>query len=367
MKKLRIFILSIASLFVLFLIILLTPKDYTKTYELDNVKITESYHTKEKYYYFTFNYNDVTLDYLIESNFKNGRGLITKVDIASDEENNFCIIPTSKKLEMIPLCYQNEEKIHINLVNNELKSKLSKSFFKEENKIDTYEDIEIYNKDYNYFIWNYNGFYYINKDIKNKIKIFDKELYTINLVGYTKDYLVIADYDSNYTFNKFYTIDYKKGKLTKHDLDRNIYFDSYFPGYEKNKLYIVDNKEETMYEFNAKNGKLEKISAKMLKNNAWEKVSIKTLLNKNETFTYNWNYEYKLEDNNIYLNYKNYDIKTLVTKDVTNTIRIDNKDIYYLKNDTLYHFNETTGEEKLLTYFEWNFNDLNMIYITEPN
>ena len=40
-----------------------------------------------------------------------------------------------------------------------------------------------------------------------------------------------------------------------------------------------------------------------------------------------------------------------------------NKDIYYLKDDELYHYNPIEGEELLLSYFEWNFNLENMIFI----
>ena len=49
--------------------------------------------------------------------------------------------------------------------------------------------------------------------------------------------------------------------------------------------------------------------------------------------------------------------------DVTRLVRINDKDIFYLKNDTLYHFDDINGEEKLVTHSEWNFNYNNMIFI----
>lgn len=202
----------------------------------------------------------------------------------------------------------------------------------------------------------------MNKDTKKKIDIFDKELYNVNLIGYTDDYLVIADYDANYTFRSFYTIDFKKGELKSHELDRDIYFDSYFIGNDKNKLYIVDNKESVMYEWNAKNDKLDKINSKVLKNGEWQEVNIKTLLNKKEQFTYKTNFKYKLEDNNLYLNY-NTKLNTLVEKNITSIVKIDNENIFYLKGSDLYHFSPKTGSKKLLSYFEWNFNYERMIYI----
>jgi len=362
-KKLRIFQIGMILLFLLFLLIIFLPKNYTKKYSVKNIEITEKYNKKEKYYYFTLKHKEVKLDYLVESNYKLERNLITNIEIIKDEKENFCLIPTGKKLEYIPLCYENGKSIHYTLVNNELKAKLSKYLERENKEKEVYKDIEIYNKDYTYLLWNYDGFYFIDKESKKKIDIFDKEMYNVSLIGYTKDYLVIADYDSNYTFNKIYTIDYEKGNLKEYELDRNIYFDSYFIGYEKNKLYIVDNKESLMYELNVKNGKIDKISSKVLTNGNWEKVSIKTLLNKKQEFTYESNYRYTLEENKLYLNYEGKEIKTFVADKVTSIVRIKDKDIFYLKKDTLYHFNELMGEEKLLTYFEWNFNSDRMIYI----
>ena len=63
------------------------------------------------------------------------------------------------------------------------------------------------------------------------------------------------------------------------------------------------------------------------------------------------------------MKYKNSDIKKLVIENVNNIVRIKDKDIFYLKDSTLYHFNEEIGEEKLISHFEWNFNSNNMIYI----
>lgn len=361
-NRLRTFQIILVLAFLLFLFILLMPKNYKKEYQKDNIAITETYNKKEDAYYFTFKINDIILDYLVESKYKQNRNLITNVTIIKDEEN-FCLIPTSEKFDTIPLCYEDEQIVHYSQVNSKLKDQLTKYIKPENKKIENYQDIEIYSKDYTYLLWNYDGFYFIDKDNKKKINIFDKELYNISLVGYTNDYLVIADYDSNYTFNNFYTIQFKKGTLKKQDLDFNLYFDSYFIGYEKNKIYLVDNKESVMYEFNAKNGTIDKIKSKVLNKDKWETTNIKTLINQKKEFQYISNYEYKLDNGTLYLNYTNKEIKKQIATSVTSIIRINDKDITYLKKDTLYHFNEITGEEKLLTYFEWNFNSKNMIFI----
>lgn len=362
MKKLKIFQLMLILIFTLFLIFLFKAKNYTKNYTINNVAIKEIYDKETKSYYFTLSYKDITLDYLSEIKYKHHRGLIKEIEIL-EEDDDFCLIPKGEKIEFTPLCYENKEQKHYSIIKGKLKEKLPSKLFKTSSKKDTYNDIEIFNKDYNYLIWNYNGFYHINASKKEKIKIFDKEYYTINLIGYTKNYLVIADYNSNYTFNRFYVVDIKNGNLKKYNLKNNIYFDSYFIGYEKNKIYIVDSKEQAMYEFNAKNGKLTKIKSKIKQNGKWQKVSIKTLINKKQTFAYKTNYNYLFENGILYLKYQDKDIKTKITNNVTSIVKINNSDIFYLKTDTLYHFNPLSGEEKLLTYFEWNFNYENMIYI----
>ena len=363
MKKLKILQITIVALFIIFIFFFFRAVDYTKEYTVDEVKISESYDKENKSYYFTLEYQDVVLDYLYESSYKHNRTLIEKVDIIEDE-NNFCLIPSGSIIEWIPLCVEEGKNTYYKNVNENLLSQIPKEFLKEEKELDEeYEDITIYNRDYTYLLWNYDGFYFINEKDTKKIKLFDQERYNINLVGYTKDYLIIPDYEANYTFNKFYRISLSNGDVKTFDLDRDIYFDSYFPGFEKNKLYIIDNKEEIMYEWNAKNGDLEKIKAKMLNKGTWENVGIKTLINQNKKFTPKTNYEYTLEDGNLSLNYVDKDITTNIDEEVTSIVRIKDANIFYLKTDTLYVFNPLEGKKRLLNYFEWNFNYENMIYV----
>ena len=362
-KKLRVMQIGFALVFLIFIIFLILPKNYTKIYNVDNIEVTEKYNKKNKVYYFTFKKDDKLLDFLSETKYSSDRELVSKIDVFKDDNNNFCLVPVSKKIDFKPICMQDDKNIHYSLVNEDLKNMIAKYLKKENKLIDTYEDYEIYNDKFTYLLWNYNGFYFINKDTKKKINILDKEMYNISLAGYTMDYLVIPDYTAEYTFNNYYTIDFKNGNLKKKKIDRNVYFDSYFIGYQKNNLYIVDNKESIMYEFDAKKGEIDKIKAKILNNGSWENVNIKTLINKKQEFSYKTNYKYTFIDNKIYLNYINSDIKKLVADNVSNIVRIKDKDIFYLKDSTLYHFNELMGEEKLLTHFEWNFNSNNMIFI----
>ena len=363
MKRLKIFQITIVVLFIIFIFFFLRPVNYVKEYEVDEIKINESYNKEDNYYYFNLTYNDITLDYLFESSYKQKRTFIEEVKIVEDEEN-FCLIPRGNTIEFIPLCYDDEKIIYYQNINDKLKEQIPEEYLESKEELnESYQDIKIYNRDYTYLLWNYNGFYYINENTEKEIPLFAKEIYNISLVAYTKDYLIIADYDKEYTFNKFYRISLKNGNVKEYEVNRKIYFDSYYPGYEKNKLYIVDNKEEVMYEFNAQNGKLDKINAKMLNNEEWEKVGIKTLVNQDKKFTYPSNYEYRLKDSTLYLNYKDKDITMFIDNNITDIIRIKDNLVFYLKTDTVYVFDPTKGISKLLNNFEWNFNYKNMIYI----
>lgn len=363
MKKLKIFQLSLICLFLIFLFFFFKASNYTKEYTIEDIKITEEYRKDTKNYIFTFETTDATFQYIVNSNYKHERQFIKEIETIK-ADTGYCLIPSGDTFDFIPLCLDNNSIVHFSKVNSSLQELLPQEYQKDTEKLlKTYEDINIYNDDYTYFLWDYDGFYFINAEETKKIDLFSTELYNINLVAYTDDYLVIPDYDSTYTFNKFYRLAYEDGKVKELNLDYNIYFDSYFPGYEKNNLYIVDNKEEVMYELNVKNGEIDKIKPQLLENEQWQEVGIKTLVNQDKSFTYPSNYEYIFEDKQLSFCYPNEKISTFIDDDVTSIVRITSNEIFYLKTDTLYVFNILTGSTKLLNYFEWNFNYNNMIFV----
>ena len=53
-KKLRVMQIGFALVFLIFIIFLILPKNYTKIYNVDNIEVTEKYNKKNKVYYFTF-------------------------------------------------------------------------------------------------------------------------------------------------------------------------------------------------------------------------------------------------------------------------------------------------------------------------
>ena len=73
-------------------------------------------------------------------------------------------------------------------------------------------------------------------------------------------------------------------------------------------------------------------------------------------------YNYTLEDNTLYKSVDRYKVKVSNQK-ITEIVRIIDDTVYYLVDDTLYKYNEATGEVQLLKYKEWKYNYHNQIFI----
>ena len=97
----------------------------------------------------------------------------------------------------------------------------------------------------------------------------------------------------------------------------------------------------------------------MLVNNKIEKVKYKELQEFNLA---NKKYSYLLKNNILY--HKIDDIEIQITdKPVDKVISSTKDSVYYLCKENLYMYNNTEGEVLLITNFEWNFNNTNMIFL----
>ena len=73
---------------------------------------------------------------------------------------------------------------------------------------------------------------------------------------------------------------------------------------------------------------------------------------------------YEIIDNKLYQKINEH--KILVTDKLVDKIvkeDIENNTIYYLSKEKLYMFNNIYGEILLMSNFEWNFNNTNVIYL----
>ena len=347
MKKLRNLILFLILIFCIFLFFFFYPHHYKLEYKIDNFNIIEEYHKKTKYYSFKIKYKDNTYEVINKNKYTNKRKLIK--DIKVTESNS-------------ALCLSFDT-THVNLYNV---CKNDKEFFYEtkDNKFtknDSYKNIEIsnlFNK--TYLLWNYHEFIYLNIKKKTTISLFNKDIYNLNLVTSINNFLLVPDYDQNYKFDKIYMINSNNTKVKDFNLRYELYFDSYFLGNYKNRSYLYDQKQEQVFYLDLKKNEIYKSGYKILTNGKWENVTNQKLKNNKLTFTNDEIFTYFLDNNKLY---GKYETNYLVTDNVSKIIKTEDMDVYYIKEDTLYHFDPYSGETPLLKYSEWNFNNTNMIFI----
>lgn len=357
-NKLITFVTILLVLFITFLIIIFKPYSYTKIYNIDEFKITEEYNKRLKYYKYVIEKDNKLYSYIIDSKYYNKRNLINDITYINIE-NEECILPKSNKLLFYPLCSKDNEIYTYNLSN--IKDLYSYKEIKELN--DEYNKIRInYLNNKKYLIYNYKGFYLL--DNKKEIKLFNKDIYNLELIYEFNNNLIVPDYNNNYYFNKLFIINMINGKISELKLDTNISFNSVFLGDYKNDIYLLDKKEEKEYKINIKKKKVLETDFTILNNNKLIKTNFRNIVNNSLVFNKDTIYNYEIIDNYLYQIIDNINIK-LSNKKVNKIIKNDNDTVYYLVEDNLYMYNNINGEILLLTNFEWNFNNTNMIFITK--
>ena len=347
-KNLRRLLLVIIIVISFCMFVFSRPKDYEYEYKVDKIKVTEKYNKKKLVYYFTFKKGNEEYEYSIENKYINKRGLITKANIKGN------CINVKSKITDFNVCKNNNEYI-TNFYNKINKTKLLKE----------YKNVKLYDlKDYKYYIWNYNEMLSITKKKQDSIKLFKEDFYTLDLTTTTNNqYLIIPDYNNKYYFTKIYKINSDNDDIKEIDLNKKVYFNSYFLGNVNNYSYIYDLEKELEYKINIKNGKVTKTNYVIMNNGKWEKVSKIKLNKKNQFFKEDKEIKYEVIDN--YLYYMTPDNKIKMSNLIVSKVLYTNyKDILFLSNDTIYHANIDTGIDKVMKYSEWQFNNKN-IYIFE--
>lgn len=355
-NKLIIFLFILIIVFSIFLYFAFKPYNYKQEYFINNYKVEEIFDKQNKHYTFIISDDNEQYAYIIKSKYFRKRELIKEIEISKSEEE-ICILPKSEKIVFYPLCNSDNNSTYTyNLSNSkDLKYKYNKTNDIKEH----YNNIEIRNlNNTSFLLYNYKGFYLINENIKKEVKIFDKDIYTLQLIYQKDNYLIVPDYNQNYFFNKIYVINILNGKVKEIKFEYDISYESEFLGSFKNNVYLLDKKEEKEYKINIKKNEIEEIEFQTLKDNKM----IKTDYKKVTTFPTEFTFEYKILDNKLYQIINNIRIR-ISNLEIDKIIKNDQESIYYLSNENLYMFNNHYGEVLLMNNFEWNFNNTNMIYL----
>lgn len=351
MKKNKhfIIIIIIIILFIIFNYIYFRKASYKLEYQINDFNIVEEYNKEMKAYFFTITKKDKEYNLVSLSNYTTKRRLINEIEVEDS-----CLNFKTTNINLYSIC-NNEDEYYLKNIND------SDNFTKES----SYENIEIDSLENNtYLLWNYHDFIYINKEKEKKFSLFSKDIYNINLIYQYNNLLLIPDYEQDYIYNKIYTINTDKAQKNTINLRFEIYFDSYFLGDYKEKVYIYDLKNNQEYYIDMKEEKLYKTESEILVNNKWQKISSQTFKNDKPTFEQYLPVSYILENNKLYIKVYNSDNLILASsREIKQIVKIDNLDVYYISEDTLYKHNPIDGEKALLRYSEWNFNYKNMVFI----
>ncbi len=358
-NKLIIFISFLVILFAIFLFLIYRAYSYEKKYQINGFKITEKYDKKTNEYQFLIQYNNNTYPFIINHQYINKKELLTNIEIFK-QDDELCILPESKKLTLYPLCSNGNDIYTSNLTNIKIDNF---NYPKNEDLNKNYQKINIHNiLDRNYLIYYYKGFYLINSKKNFEIALFNKDIYTINLIYQAGKYVIIPDYEQEYYFDKIYLINLINGKKDTLKLENAISFDSQFLGDYKNKVYLLDQKEEKEYVINLNKMKVEETDYVILENNKLIKKDYDEIVNKKLNFLKQDIRNYQIIDNKLYLVIDNIKVR-LSDLDVTRIIKNDLENVYFLSGKDLYLYNNLAGEVLLLSNFEWEFNNNNVIYI----
>ena len=244
--------------------------------------------------------------------------------------------------------------------------------------------------DYLIGINSYKGLYTISENnVKGliEVNIFNKDIYTRKISGTVKSTYVTADYESNYTFNKFYTLklDSKNVETIKSNYD--ISFDSYVQGIIDNSIYVFDKDSKVQYEVNIKSKTVTivgnvSMGIKFYNNGVWETKSAYDASSSEMMFINNvadyvdsnyiridkhgntksgFYYLYQREGNY----YKVYRSNVQNKEDLTylfETNRIDNiyyidDMVFYTYNNEVRYYNDEVGIRTLFVNTEFEFNN----------
>ena len=399
-------LLMLLFIFYLFIQIIFNifSKGYETKYEVDKFKVYEKRIKKTKNeidnYYFEITKEGKTFSFQTNDNISSTQQVIKEIKYFKDD-NYECVLPIAKNDKIISdiLCEKNGIYYNYDVLTSkdreldkfaESLSKYRESFKSDDKVLKSDTNITVYNNiesDQYLGLEYYKGIYLLTK--KNgytNSQIFTKDIYSKELSTFINDNYVVADYNEEYDFRKFYVINLKNHTKTTITSDKKISMYSYIQGVVNNSIYIIDITNKLQYEVDIKNKTVtivgnEKNGIKKYKNGNWEKASVYEAINNKLYFDeyekmYNgteyarvdniggdksgYYYLYKLNNNNydVYRINKQNDnnITYLFTTDDIEHVCYDFDTVVYKYDKYIKIYSNLTGNKKLAQYDEVEFN-----------
>ena len=127
---------------------------------------------------------------------------------------------------------------------------------------------------------------------------------------------------------------------------------------------MYDLKENQEFYIDLDKKEIYKASSEILVNGDWENISNQTFQKEKPTFSEEQNLDVVFEDSKLYMKVPDGKTNVLITnRNVSELVKVDGLNIYYISEDILYKYNPFDSEQALLKYSEWNFNHQNMVFI----
>lgn len=358
MKRFISFIVIITIIIISYILIFTLPRNYEMTYEKDNVKVKEKYEKDKKTYSFDIDNEGVIYHFLLPIKYTNSRKIVDKVEVINND-TYVCVRINVNDNQIAPQCYNGEEYVDAYISDwKEYKSL-------EPDLLYTYENVEVYNNDYKFYVWNQLGLTDLIK--KKKYHFLANESYNNTLYYVMDEQIIFADYDQKREISNFYIFSLEDGSVEKWKTNEKISKASYFMGNDGELLYLFDKKSVKQYELNLKKREIKVVSnGESLKyyDGEWQDAEINQFIYNEKTFVKDSFYTYSLKDNKLYLHTYGSDSLIRVSDRKVRDILYSNDEIvYYVVGDSVYCYNMFDGEKLLMTNFEWNFSYKDKIFI----
>lgn len=388
--------------------------EYFLSHEEFDVHIKERFVNNTKgetdSYYFDITIDDTTFSYQTYESFNKADHIIKDVVYYKDTGYK-CILPifVEKKIISDVMCLKDNIVYNYHSIkgnNHSVDSfidSLTEYGYDESNWIDSasstnIDDLIFYKENTveNHFIAlsTYKGVYTLNAVNLYKLKeieLFNNDIYKRPISIVFKNYYLVADYNAQYRFDKFFVVDLTSNKVSEIDCDREISFDSYIQGTNNNSVYLFDRDSKKQYEINLKTNKVlevgnENTQIKIYRNGDWDKVTAITA--KNSTILFDSEYKSEIEENRFaridkvggdvsgyYYFYQKSGSEYYVYRSPVNSSQLTylfkttdinrisyyQDYVYYIYGAEIRYFNDKIGIRKLIKDNELSFNE-NLIF-----
>lgn len=365
----------------------------------DDVAFDISEEFRDNKYYLDIKYDNFQFIYKTDNSFNKSKNIVESIEYLINN-NMVCIYPVYKngvsstiKCSDTSDIYSYDAVSDNNAAVNFRSSLIDKGYTALENKnvsLTSVDNLDVYydNIDEYITVWNYQGFYTFHDKTYFNQNILSFDRYENTLTSIVDKYYISPIYIDNKLFeiSGFYIFNLETNKKTTISLTTNLSNQTYINGIVNNKLYIFDKNNRIQLEINPKSNTSRIVGSIDLNcqyyNVGFETRNIYDFINNKITFNYedysNINSIYNYD--NIYSNDASYFIYTgntmyqvfkdnlnikikLFTLDDIKEVKVIDDNIYFIKKDTLYKYNDIDGISPLIVDSELQYNYSNIIGI----